>query len=392
MLTLRSLWSVLGGFVFSRTKENEAKLDCCLPIGFRSLNFTVANARTAMLKGFVCPKCRLLFSVESGMIGEKVTCKSCAVILQIPSPDDGVMALQPNTRTELGESIPGQSSDRFRDNWLEAIPEELSAEYAGKLPWHMIVPAGVVGLCCVVYLFMLFSSTESRPAELNEERFVPAAKVEGKVEINKQEALLFYEKLAAVKDVTELHKMVIPWDNMEADMRRHYSESSLTFPAVEEIAGITPVEGHLNYKLVAGRVADGSIVNVILSKNSSGELLLDWKLHVGYCSAPWGDLAIHSVNKAQTVRAFSRKVEYYNYGFSSDEWQSYELTHPKFTESYIGYARRGSLQAMQLSPLGGGDGKRVYTLNVYIPSDVGASQLFIIKDVLKKNWLTVSPK
>mgnify|MGYP006999716002 CR=1 FL=1 len=353
----------------------------------------MANAQTAMLKGFVCPKCRLLFSVKSELIGEKVTCQSCSVILQIPRKEDKISVLQPGLKADLGADLPDLKFDGYRDNWIEAIPEEFSAEYAGKLPWHMLLPAGMIGVFLIASLFVVFSTTEKRPVEVNHERLVPVVdSFEGKNDVSNEEALVFLNKLAEAKDVGELSRLVVPWSSMEKDLRSYYSQRGVDLPDIQEVISIEPVSDHANYFFVEAKGVDGSSIVVVLLRGSTGALVLDWKTLEIYCSIPWGDLSSKLANETQTIRAMSLKVEYYNYGFSSDEWQSFELTRTGSDVSYIGYVRRGSKLERQLLPIGSSSIAQLFTLNVRLPEGAESTNQLVIEEVLQNNWLTETSK
>lgn len=348
----------------------------------------MATVDTARLKGFLCPKCRLLISAKDEQIGAEVACPSCCHLLYIPPLQEVARQVLPRAIPATSQSIVPEYSGTFSDDWREPVPKAFQQVYASSLPWYMVIPASVIGLVLVSFMLVELGNTKPRPLEIiatGSRQSEEMASSELPSEVSNQEVEAFCKKLAATKTVEELAPLVLPIEEIELKLSRYYADREVRFPEFERVK--LNMLARQRMVAILETIEEVSANRYVLFRRRSGELLLDWESYVQYCSIPWKSMAQQRPTALQTVRVLSRKIEYYNHEYQSDQWQSFEISRRDCETVYIGYARKKGVANVQLSPIGDSSYAKEVTLAVRYPQDAQSANQMIIEKVLATNWI-----
>ena len=117
---------------------------------------------------------------------------------------------------------------------------------------------------------------------------------------------------------------------------------------------------------------------------------IDWPSFVVYSEMDWNEFMVKKPKLDKRFRVEARPSDYYNYGFTEEEYASYELSNPiGFQRSLYGFVRRGSTTHTEMVDLS----RKIPTgrpmplvLDIGFPADARADNLVIIKRMVSNGW------
>lgn len=346
------------------------------------------------IKGFICPRCRLLVSASTEMLGVDVACPGCRSSIRIPSIDPSMSSEGPIVQT-IDFYIPPQNFSS--ENWRDDLPIEVLAAQTRYLPWAMLLPAFAVGSGLLVSLIVLLFFTDLGPVE--QVHPVEVARVENRVQTSKAvvaptaaEVKELLTQLSQAKTISEVTQWLRDVPDLQTKLANYYKsgEVSVSGPVnVFEVKGFSNKTGFYPFRAL---LDDGVSRAGVVSQNSSENWVVDWESYVGYCDISWDELPKLQPKQPSLVRAIRERNEYYNQGFNSKEWQSFKLSYPKSEKTLIGYVRRNDYSINQLLPIGNRFGAMKVTLKIHYPKNVSDPRLVIIDEVIAADWIVTKTK
>lgn len=366
-----------------------------LPIGCLSLVLRVAMAERNAIKGFICPRCRLLVSASTEMLGEEAVCPGCRSSIRIPSIDQSISSEEPITQAV---KLYGSEQDTFCQNWRDDLPKEVLAARTRYLPWAMLLPAFAVGTGLLVSLIVLLFFTNVRPVELNQSsRAVASVENRGQTTIavvapTTAEVKELLTQLSQAKTLGETAQWLRNVPDLQKKLANYYKNKEVSVSGPLDVFEVTEFPDKTGFYLFRALFNDRVTRTGTVSKNSSGSWVIDWESYVGYCDVAWDDLPNIQPKTPSLVRAIRVKNEYYNQGFNSNEWQSFKLSYPNSEKILIGYVRRNDSLIHQLLPIGNRFGEMEVTLKIHYPKNVSDPRLVIIDDVIAGDWIVTKKK
>ncbi|MFD2158338.1 hypothetical protein ACFSW8_05460 [Rubritalea tangerina] len=277
-------------------------------------------------------------------------------------------------------------------DWQSDLPVEILAVRAKGLPWQMLTPGILLGVGMLGFLLYLLRETKVMPPQAS------GNLAQGKVEAverrvspqvvpSNERVQAVFQDLSKVGSVTELVGMVRGGDSQLAKLREYYGDEKVEFLPFSGELAVSPILGRDGFFIVNGVLSNGEFKAAVLTRGAGGGLLLDWDSYVGYGELQWNELLTQQPKEPVLVRAVRTKIEYYNAGFDSDQWQSFELEYPGEEVRLVGYAKRGSALVHQLLPIGNRYGSMDVTLKIHYPEEVEDPRLVIIDSMLSADWV-----
>lgn len=348
-----------------------------------------------MMSGYICPRCRLLVSASVELLGADVSCPGCRSIIQIPGFDDPLVLVEPVLQA-VGTDLHAHKNISS-ENWRDDLPLDVLSARAKGLPWLMLLPVfGIASVLLASLIYVLFF-THFKPIELAQQKLVPEVESRGQIS-NADKVPTYAEletlltKLSQAKSPGELRPMLREVPELEAKLANYYKGSEFTLSEPVDVIAITEIRHRTGFYLFRALLEGAEKWAGVVTKNTSGMWVIDWESYVGYCDIAWDELPKIRPKEPSVVRVARRKNEYYNQGFSSREWQSFELTYPNSDTILIGYASRRSALVQQLLPIGNRFGLMDVTLKIHYPENVNDPRLVIIDEVVTNDWITPNEK
>lgn len=345
-------------------------------------------------QGFLCPECRLLVSAPTEHLGATLSCPCCHTKLKIPRLEDSVLQLGASARSTQGVSFRADSAKKNNASWHENVPLEYQAEHSSGLPWHMLVPAALLGIILFAGMVHLLFQTEERPVTTLEIIGTQVLSTEAGSATDRSDSNI--EEIAKVKDylnalsgcatVDELEPLLRPVDRLHEKLSSFYSVNTLSFKKIRSVEDLFPVPDVDGGYLCSFTYVDGNARRGVLIENK-GQIQLDWESFVGYSDVPWDQLKSILPREPVTVRVIRSVAEYYNHGFNSETYQCFELTRNDSNTRFYAYARRDGVVLNQLLPLGVSPIGSEMTIKVCYPEDVVDDNLLIINSVESGSWI-----
>ncbi len=347
------------------------------------------------MKGYICPSCLLLISASSEILGVDVVCPGCRSRIRIPSLDESVAPVEPVVQTMGSYLHVHQNVSTY--SWRVDLPVEILASQSKGLPWAMLLPAFAVGAGLLVSLIALLLFTNTLPVEAV--HVADVDQVANQIQVSKvasapssEEVKELLTGLSQSKNVEELTEFLREVPDLPAKLANYYKVNEVSSVSPVRVLGIDEVRNEPGFYLFGALFDEGIKKAGIVVRNPSGEWVVDWESYVGYCDVAWGELPKLQPKQPSLVRAIRVKNEYYNQGFNSDEWQSFELSNLNSDSNLIGYVRRDNFAIHQLLPIGNQSGAMNVTLKIHFPENVSDPRLVIIDEVVSGNWLTTNSK
>ena len=364
----------------------------------------------ANLEAYVCPECRILFSLPEGIAGNGALCPNCDSLLSIPLPDDGVESL-------------GLSKIRYKQAgfYTKESPEETMlamekrAERHGRglgedIQWRWLIPLSLfvvllIGSLSWVLLVDDDQSGGEAAKRSDGETMVMKAPEGGDIEDpdatridpNKvyfdsskatHEALVkeFFTVLLQAENVEDMLPLVIPVENIEEKMRNHYKNHPFKSTKFKKLGKFGSLQQNLDL-VMCSFLDDNFESYTAILLYEDGRLLLDWEGYVAYSEMSWANLSKEAPTEPKVVRARVNKSMYYNGKFSDDEkWQVVSLRSPNSDKILYGYFEKGSPQQQALFKFGVTKNDIMATLKIRFPEDSKGSNQVYIDEVIRTNW------
>jgi len=347
------------------------------------------------MTGYICPSCRLLISASNETLGSEVVCPGCSSRIRIPSVEESKVFVEPVVQTTA--SYAHVHHDLSSGSWIDDLPTEVLAAQTRYLPWSMLVPAFAVGSVLFVSLIVLLFFTNLGPvAQIQPSGVVSLEEKEQVTETlatpTTDEVNELLIQLSQAKLPIELPQLLRSVPDIQAKLANYYKEEEVSFSRPKEVISIKEFSNKRGLYTFRADFEDGKSNGGVVSQNSNKNWVIDWESYVGYCDIEWNEFSKSQPKQPSLVRAIRVKNEYYNHGFSSNEWQSFELSYPNSEDVLIGYARRDSSVIPKLLPIGRRFGAMEVTLKVHYPEKVNDPRLVIIDEVVAGNWFTENPK
>ncbi|MFD2277401.1 hypothetical protein ACFSQZ_13050 [Rubritalea spongiae] len=285
------------------------------------------------------------------------------------------------------------SVKKVDEEWEEDVPIEYLAEHSRGLPWHMLIPAGLVGVILFSVLVSLLFQTKEQPVSGGTslvEASAPVVEEEVLSEMSDEErqarVKTYLNELVQSSSIAELESIVRPVPDLREKLENYYESHELNFKEVESVNQLLPVTSMEGVYLCSSVSEDGwHGLSVIFQRGN--QFLLDWESFVAYCDVDWDKIKEVFPKEPITVRAVRSRSEYYNHGFDSETYQSFELMRNDSDTRFYAYVRRGSVAYSRLLPVGVSEIGIEMTLRVRYPEDaVGKNQL-LIEEVVSDSWV-----
>ncbi|MGJ8671543.1 hypothetical protein [Rubritalea sp.] len=283
----------------------------------------------------------------------------------------------------------------INDSWHEDLPVEYLAAHSRGLPWHMIVPAALLGLLLFLGMVGLLLQTEERAVVALSASEV-AAEV-GVEQINAVSTMSKLQRIARVEEylnelstctsIDELEPKLRSVPQLREKMENYYKTNALSFKKVRSVNELYQISNDLDGGYLCSAVYTDGLIQLSVILEREGEVRLDWESFVAYSDIPWDEIKKRLPREPIKVRAIRSISEYYNYGFDSATYQCFELMRNDSNTRFYAYARRDGALLSQLLPLGVSAGMIEMTLKVHYPENVIDDRLLIIDSVESDSWV-----
>lgn len=381
------------------------------------LNVTTQSIQPKSKAGYVCPSCRIVFSLPQNMGGNGATCPGCDHLLTIPSREDAVSGLD-SSRSKYNKAEPvgiDRNAMKHHINLGEGEHHEWenSAQERGDKGLAVMIPIAILSLLLIGGLaFLLLGDNDEAPMDLynndiGDAMLVtdvdPKAKVEDKNdadgiymydEKNKAQVAQVEEFLTGffqAKTVDDILPYVRPVENIKAKMIKFYNGQSISQSPFKELNFAMNTPDFPGYLSVRMQTEDYNNHDAIL-KYSKDEILLDWESFVGYSDMSWAELAKNKPTDAVRVRVTAKLAHYYNDEFTDEaKWQAVSLSNPNEKDAIYGYVQRGSATAQRLFNFGLSDNRSV-VLDIYFPEGADKGNQVYIDRIVQQGWVVKDEK
>ncbi len=390
---------------------------------------TTQSIHPKNIAGYVCPSCRMVFSLPQDMDGNGATCPGCDYLLTIPSREDGV--------SELGVS--GTQYNRVkskgtRNSKLNVLTPQRSLQAGEHHEWadspqehgdkvlKIMIPIAIVSLLLIGGLgyFLLVENNDVPNDRTN--TIVDTVTVDPTIvdpvivdpdgsgtkahdgndtqgiyiynsEDDDQVARLneFLKVMFAAKTVDEMLPHVRPVENIREKMVKFYKGETLSQSPLKELNFAQNTPDYPEYLTFRSQTQDYSSHFGVL-KYSKDEILLDWESFVAYSDMSWEELAEKKPTKSVRVRVTATRAFYYNEEFTDEaKWQAVSLNSPNEGDAIYGYVQKGSATSQRLFNFGLSDNRKV-VLDVYFPEGAKEGNQVFIERVVQQGWVIKEEK
>lgn len=345
-------------------------------------------------RGYLCPECRLLVSATTEQMGASLVCPCCHTVLRVPKEDDDIPLFGDSMRTQtVSVSLVGDQC-RSESAWRENLPSALLAEHARGLPWHMLLPASIVGLVLYIGLMHVLLDTNDRPVRVLTSSIEQAQNSRSQASLGSdvsapvtpEEVQTYLDTLADCQTVDQLQPYLRPVPELRKKLENYYAGHALHFDKVDTVYDVSPMVDYPGRFLFSASFAQGKGRLGVIFKQGD-RLFLDWASFVGYCDIPWEQIKTQKSREPFTIRAIRSTAEYYNHGFDSENYRCFELTRNDSNETFYAYAKRDSEVYSQMLPIGVSELSAEMTLKVRYPEEVKDDKLLIIDAVESGHWI-----
>ena len=283
-------------------------------------------------EGYVCPHCRILFTLPKSLGGNGAQCPGCDKLLTMPSPEDGV------TRqgvSKVSYQQAGLSSLEISHN--EAIKEgqwnnqrrgEISRFENSDKALRWMLPIGLTAVMVLAGLVYVLLSTNDNPVDrpdivntsFGEEKEVIRFDHQNLEHEKKLKAYL--DKMYAAKTVDELLPYCRKTNGLREKMVNFYKGDRIESKEIKEVTGTSDYgrkSGFISFK--ADTTDYGLELGLIEYKD--GVFNLDWESYVAYSEMSWKEMKRLKPIEPIVLRLVITESDYYNEDFSDEKrWQS----------------------------------------------------------------------
>jgi len=364
--------------------------------------------------GYVCPSCRIIFSIPQDLGGNGVSCPGCEHLLTVPSPADKVSVLGASSSKYNGSFNKGSAHHlvkhrrvRRGGDFDESKDGSTKGDDNGV---RFLVPIALLSVLLIGGLayFLLSGSSERSISEngiIAEGQGNIGDGEEGDDEIKEEEvykydskddeqvALLedFLTGFFAAKTIDEMLPYVIPVDNIREKMIKYYEGENISQSPFKNINVARDDPEALGYITFRSQTQDYANHTGSL-KYSRDAILLDWESFVGYSEMTWDELAKSRPTKKVRVRVIAKRAFYYNEDFTDEsKWQAVAMNSPNEEDSIYGYIEKRSAGAERLFNFGLSDNRKV-VLDIHFPTNAKKGDQVFIDDVVALGWVVKEEK
>lgn len=116
--------------------------------------------------------------------------------------------------------------------------------------------------------------------------------------------------------------------------------------------------------------------------------LLDWETSSGYQSMPLEEFKMTRPREPKIFRLKMRPSDYYNHGFTEEDWQSVELYYPSPEQEFrlYGYIRRASQEGRELQAQMADERQPALILELAYPEDAVSSEQVVVRRMVHPSW------
>ncbi len=376
------------------------------------LNVTTQSIHPKNKAGYVCPSCRMVFSLPQDLDGNGVSCPGCEHLLTIPSREDGV--------SELGISRAKYNRVRSKETDREMVKHHRSLIEGEHHEWadseldnsdkglKIMIPIALVSLLLIGGLaYLLLADNNERPNN-STNTIVDPVLVDNDVsetDVDIQNLYIYNSKdedqvaqledfltgMFAAKTVDEMLPYVRPVENIREKMVKFYKGETLSQSPFKELSLAQDDPEYLGYLTFRSRTQDFNNHFGIL-KYTKNEILLDWESFVAYSDMSWEELAEKKPTDSVRVRVTAKRAFYYNEEFTDEaKWQAVSLISPNEEDAIYGYVQKGSATSQRLFNFGLSDDRKV-VLDVYFPEGAKKGNQVFIDRVVQQGWVVKEEK
>ncbi len=376
---------------------------------------------------YVCPDCRFVFRVPRDHDGEGIVCPSCRRMLRIPREGDETAPLMsPLKKIGFSEDEAGSRGEkRTRSKRKKKEKEaEMPGWDASSGTWRSnsnrksrtakIFAVWICGMAFVAATVIgIVKLSEAEPADgvpqfaTEQDQFddlfgnpliipegeleveVPLPKVMKKSEVEfLAEAEPMAKAFLDAENTEEILTLVHDSERLRPLIRSRYPDGKIEPTGMSKFNSSGQVSYKDSFAAVTILTPDYETRQLAFVDGEEG-LKIDWESWVGWSDMPWEKIVETKPKRPILVRVMAKWVDYYNFGFSSeDEWRSYRLVSPDGETTLYGYVERNSLLDQRLRP--GEQGATVaVTLKIRFREDEAAPNQVVIEELVADGWVVV---
>jgi hypothetical protein len=374
------------------------------------LVLTTQSLNPKNIAGYVCPSCRIVFSLPKGMDGNGANCPSCDHLLTIPSSEYGTSELSVSA-SNYGDVDLGASENKVSMYKRTSKPVE-HHEWARAPQEHVdrglkiIIPIGLVSLILIGGLaFLLLGNNDLSQNDtgiaiadsipLDSDDSISNVEASGDLGIYSYDGgdesqvtrvEEFFTGMFAAKTVDAMLPYVSPVKNIREKMVKFYKGEILSQSPFKRLEFAQNTAGYPGYLTFRTQTQDyNNHVGVI--NYSKDKVLLDWESFVAYSDMSWEELAEKRPTDPVRVRVTAKRIFYYNDEFTDDaKWQAVSLNSPNEQVDIYGYVLRNSATFQRLFNFGLSDNRKII-LNVFFPEGAKKGNQVYIDSVVQDGWV-----
>lgn len=326
-------------------------------------------------KGYVCPRCRLLFQIPDGFAGNGVTCPGCNTLSTIPRLSDNVASLNSYRDKTKPEVAMSRGGVEFKTKEQLEI-ERLNREHEGKKADSGLIKliAGVIILITGALMYFLFSGNSKAPiqpknqldalvaSQIKKSKEHGAQKTTADINFNPDRPEDFEKLENFLKSVFEAKEIkdLLPLVNMSNGQQtainrfeKFYPDGKVHLGEFSRLHAAKIAQDWNSVLLCDIRMKDQSRQLVAVYIDGENDFKIDWEEMVGYSDMSLPEFLEKKPTEPVLVRVLVNLSDYYNGGFGDDgKYCSAYLAFRGQESGLFGYLVRGDGDEQKLFNFG----------------------------------------
>jgi len=353
-------------------------------------------------EGYVCPHCRILFSLPKSLGGNGAHCPGCDKLLTMPSAEDGVVAqgVSKVSYQQAGlSSLEISHNEATKENqWASQRRGEIARFEDSDKALRWMLPLGGAAIMVLGGLaYILLSSSDdviddgpmiASTTEVVEEKPKEVILFNHQSPKDEEKLKAYLDKLWAAGTVDELIPLCRPTNGLKEKMVNFYKGNEVTTKKLREITGSSNYSRMPGFITFSAETTDYDVEQGVI-EYVDGVFKLDWESYVAYSEMSWKELKRLKPTDPVTLRLIVSKTDYYNNEFRDEtKWQSLGLANPHEKEEVLhAYVKKNSAVEQEVTNFGmSADGYAV-TVKAHFPKDATSDNQIIISDVVNDSWI-----
>ncbi len=349
-------------------------------------------------EGYICPSCRLLFSIIPNVGGNGVVCPGCSKLLTVPSPEDGVASQETSQvrYKQAGLASVDKLEDAYRRErqWEQQRHQQMEEIETQDKELRWMVPLALIAIVLLGGLgYVLVNSSQNKPIvassqDVDTQDSIDEARGFGHSNPEDRKKLEnFLEKFLAAESVDDLIPYVVNVESLREKMIAYYGGEKIKQSKLIEAKQTGDLGLHPGYIITTFEDQDFKMQRALI-KYDDGAFKLDWESYVGYSEISWEEMKRLKPVQPFTMRVVLSVKDFYLYDFSDEKlWQSVSLTNPNVDVTMYGYVKRGSAVEQLVSNFGMTTANYYLTVKARYPENATRDDQFEIVEVISNSWL-----